>query len=412
MFPHLKKQIDALYRKARRAESICALNGESGQTTAASTSSSGTKKLPPANKTKVLRCPNLDCNSRAIRLYGVQPIVDKNGQVEEGFVWQNGECFRCEGEFKLRVPGSAHPVQPLPAGKLTYADALRVKRREEYKLQRVASEYGKKRAVAEPEEQAQIDEYYMGEIGKQAAIVGKAVTQAEELMPTKAKIVQPLVKKVKQKIHEAKEAVLDKVSGPVFIGGTPNTKARLNKPVDPKELKDRLYETTPRSTMPDREVDVLRPTKVEVDGGHKLEWGGYPTLSVGEVMEVAPHSQSEKDSYKSLRENFRKEALQQPKAAKEWLTGSWKILSTLPMRITVTAHGKKYQAKRDLDTQHPYILSYLSLCQEIPEKEWQQTESDENIINAAALIAALRPLIQSWKNARKSGGKPTLKSKM
>jgi len=412
MFPWLRKQIDALYRKARQSETSLSSIGSLIKP------NEGAVMKTTKPKREGIRCPN--CYGRAYRLYGTHPSEDPN------YVWQDAECFPCMADFQVKVPtprkqptANSKPAtkQIAPEAlkrpelpKPTYAEALRRFRREEVKLHEIAGSYGRALANASPNDIPDVEKQFTAKIDKQARIVGITKTVVDDLQPK-----QPIANKVKKVVENvgkrAKSKVENALLGPKVIGGTPRKRARLSAPVDMEKVKEKLENVRPRASISDFRVEKLVPMKVEVEGGHKLEWGNHQTLSVNEVRHLAPGSQAEDDNYSKQLSDFRRESLAQPKEAKEWLIASHRILSTLPMRLKIVSEdGTVFQAKRDLETPHPYILSYLQLCQMIPA--WEQAEKVEDIVSAAALNAAMLPLIKSWRRSRKVGGKPTPANKL
>jgi len=182
---------------------------------------------------------------------------------------------------------------------------------------------------------------------------------------------------------------------------------KASKPVDPIELAEALKKLEPIQPV---SVEQERPIKVPTEGGHKLEFRqGLKSLSVHQVMATFPPSLDDVEDYKSMVSDFRKKALAQPSQAKAWLKGAEECLSEIPMRLWVRTREDEWRAKRDLVTNQPYMIGYMALAEMIPNLELKRQDGD--YLQAAAMVAALRPLTRSWKRA-KTGGSLTLKSKM
>nr|WPR18398.1 MAG: hypothetical protein [Skomarfal virus 20] len=437
-FPWLRKQIDALYRRSR-ITARCIVGCPNARVTKdigipsktpPKTPNKVAPKMPNAtmvegSRPKGVRCPN--CNGRAFRLYGTKPCTD-----DPGYVWQDAECFPCYADFMYKVKvvpktktnevakrdGNKTKSGKVPNkvdrpklvdNKMTYAGAVKRLQLEQYKLGRVAGEFGKMVGAASPKDVPSVQAKMLPKIKQQAGVLHEAKDRVAKLKrPDNA--VKKVKKAAKKVVKAGKELVKDAVLGEVYVGMTPVGKARLSAAVDADELRLRLRNTRLRGVnMGEITVSLEQPEKIPIEGGYDLRWAKAEPLSADNVINLAPNAMSEEEFYLESVANFRKEALSQPKEAKEWLAASIKVLATIPMRLKIETNNGTFRAKRDLETSRPYILSYLQLCHKVPG--WTPTEKEQSIVDAAAMITALLPMIRSWRRAR-SGGKSTLKSSL
>jgi hypothetical protein len=123
-----------------------------------------------------------------------------------------------------------------------------------------------------------------------------------------------------------------------------------------------------------------------------------PAINVATMVSTFPYE----GNFQSMVANFRKEAQAQPGQVKNWMKGAHQLLNQLPQTVLVRTPQGVMRAKRDMDTMQPYHHGYLQLAMQLDN--WNPSETEESYLQASAMIAALRPLVRSW---RKSGGNKT-----
>ncbi|APG76121.1 hypothetical protein 1 [Beihai tombus-like virus 11] len=391
-YPHLRKQVDALFRKARLAD--------------------GQPKPKPSKKPapKVVRC--LWCNSKGYRTYG-----------DDDLGYTIADCFRCntiftfkeeKGEIKLR----SHPFY-----------------KKEENVKRAVENIGKEVGNA------------LGQIASKSEKPNEWVTVGKNGKPVKKdadnKVKKPKVKKevsTKVKSPKAKKDVAVQASTPKSKKGkkkkvkTPkgtNTpliqrkavttdmdavarklKAiakKVNqerskvqqskpkaKPTPPKAVEKTVQEPLPQRVFPVVVQEVLRDKPIKCQETEEIKLVDMPNINVDRMMKTYPTDEAE---FKAMSANFRQEALAQPAQAKHWLKAADRLIYSLPTRVQVRSPKGLMRAKRDLITSRPYMHGYLQLCNQLDDFEMKHSEED--FMQAAAMQVALRPLKKSWSKSKK-----------
>jgi len=383
MYPHLKGQIDTLYRKARKNEI------EQVKPTA-------------AVKSPKIKCPT--CGSRAFCDFGTN---------SQG--WTDHTCYRndCLAEFsshpKLGVAGRNDSVRSVVinnststfAGKLKQAIANKGKKGDEIPSKVVvpnkpqSKQKAKKSLVNESKAPKKIK--------SKGARKGLLIDKLEENKPSIP--VGTATGWIRDATDEELRAQIEALSSKAgeAIG---KIAVEIEARSEPNSVDD--AEWTKAAPKPQRPTkNVLNADKMVVSEDNGIP---APPMSVQQVMDALPLQDKlalEKVHNERI-VNFRKGAQEiGTKEAKEWMDQVNRKLSLLPRSILVRTGPNLLRVKRDMQTNKPYLYQYLRLL----EKQGIQFTDEElnHFMDASATEAALRPLSKSWKN-QKTGGQPTQKN--
>jgi len=374
MFPHLRKQVDALQRKARLSAG----------------SSTSTIKPRKAPVKVVVRC--LWCDGKGFRTYG---------QDDDGYTI--ADCWRCDKTFTYREDEDEIKYRSHPRYKRNDTAVSTAKKIGKKAGDLIGSLTGNVKPN-QPKEEPK-----WTKVGRN----GKTVRPKSKTTTPKVRSPNANKRRPRKTLSERKVEPQEQPNTPVDKGIQVdlNEVSRKLRAIAKKQAKNqKAREAKKAKAKPDlgketsqpKIVEALNITEVIPDKPFRnpvtesVEIADLPNINVAQVIKTFPSNEEE---YMTAVSDFRTQALAQPAEVASWMKTSEKILSSLPMRVQVRTPSGVMRAKRDLVTSRPYIHGYMEMCEMMEDFEFQHPRED--IQNAAQMIAALRPLARSWARQRK-----------
>lgn len=353
--PYLKPRVDSLQRIERLYKEI----------------KDRSTPLPSKPVAKVVAKPNrcYDCGSKQVRTYNTD---------EEG--WTFCECFPCRTEYVW------HPVHGTQS--IAGYNALGC-RPTVSNSQNWASVVKSNKAPNKSSNDWRKDYNSLPKSGKRPTVNACQVSDELARLDKEMKDIQKKAPKLskKKQMALAKIAAKEERAKKEAMAAKPITK------LDSAPIMD-------KAKGGELEISELREDKPKRVNGEIITEEAL-TASIDQVMKSVDVS-SDLPTYEQYMKDFRKESRSQPGQVSKWIKSAKAVIESWPTRLIACTPMGVYRIKRDLSTNKHYLLNYFHLVESLELPDLDLTDREKQI-SAAAMMVALKPLMDSWKK-KKSGG--------